>query len=64
MFSVQLLYDKVINIIQIKEALNIKAHITQEGRMFFLLQYNYCWKKLYKLNEVKEAHKIQAQGLQ
>ena len=34
MFSVQLLPEKVAKIIQIKEALNNKAHITQSQNVF------------------------------
>ena len=30
--------------------------------MFF--QCNYAWKKVVKLNEIKKAHTIQAQGMQ
>ena len=45
MFSVQLLPEKVTNIIQIKEALNNKAHITQIRGCFFLC--NFCSRKLW-----------------
>ena len=53
MLSVQLLSEKVLKIIQIKEALYNKAHIIQSKGYFF------SEKKVPKLKEFNEAQKFQ-----
>ena len=54
MFSVQLLHEKVMKVIQIKEAFNSKAHILESGGCFSV---QLLLGKLLKLNETTEAQK-------
>ena len=47
----------MINIIHIKEALNLKVHITQKGGCFVSATTH---GKTFNVNEIQETHKIQA----